>query len=114
MEELKIIKASDVEVEDIEWLWYPYIAFGKITILQGDPGCGKTMVALDIAARLSAGNNLPFSDERQDPINIIYQTAEDGWGDTIKPRLLNADADCSRIMLIEEMILPFKYGYEYS
>ncbi len=110
MEELKIIKASDVEVEDIEWLWYPYIAFGKITILQGDPGCGKTMVALDIAARLSAGNNLPFSDEHQDPINIIYQTAEDGWGDTIKPRLLNADADCSRIMLIEEKVAPLTFS----
>lgn len=110
MEELKIIKASDIEVEDIDWLWYPYIAFGKLTILQGDPGSGKTMVALDIAARLSAGNPLPFSDELLEPINIIYQTAEDGWGDTIKPRLLNADADCSRIMLIEEKAAPLTFS----
>ena len=110
MEQLEIIKASEIEVEAIDWLWYPYIPFGKVTILQGDPGCGKTMVALDIAARLSTGNPLPFAERCIEPINVIYQTAEDGWGDTIKPRLLTAGADCSRIMLIEEKENPLSFS----
>ena len=110
MEQLEIIKASEIKIEAIDWLWFPYIPFGKVTILQGDPGCGKTMVALDIAARLSSGNPLPFTDSCTEPINVIYQTAEDGWGDTIKPRLLTAGADCSRIMLIEEKESPLSFS----
>lgn len=98
----EIICLQDVAVEPVEWLWYPYIPFGKLTIVQGDPGCGKTMVALDLAAMLSFGASLPFSTEQREPMTVIYQTSEDGIGDTIKPRLLAAGADCSRIKIINE------------
>jgi len=97
-----IIRMEDVMVEPIEWLWYPYIPYGKITIMQGDPGCGKTMVALDLAAILSTGAPLPFTNEQREPVTVIYQTSEDGLTDTIKPRLLAAGADCARIRVIDE------------
>ena len=98
----EIICLQDVEVEAIEWLWYPYIPFGKLTIMQGDPGCGKTMAALTFAALLSTGSPLPFTEERREPMTVIYQTSEDGIGDTIKPRLITAGADCTKIKIINE------------
>ncbi len=102
MEKLNIINMEDVEVKEIEWLWYPYIPYGKITIIQGDPGEGKTTAILRIAAILSKGEKLPCDERENAPINIIYQTAEDGLNDTVKPRLIEADADCSRIKVIDE------------
>jgi len=100
--ELKIISMDDIEAKEVDWLWYPYIPYGKITIVQGDPGEGKTTFALHLAALLSKGENLPCADEAGQPIKIIYQTAEDGLEDTIKPRLIEADADCKMIKVIDE------------
>ncbi len=102
MTKLKLIKMDEIESKQVEWLWYPYIPFGKITIVQGDPGEGKTTLALRIAALLSNGENLPCDDTTRTPINVIYQTAEDGLDDTIKPRLEEAEADCSMITVIDE------------
>lgn len=96
---------SEIEAATVEWLWYPYIPFGKVTIIQGDPGEGKTTLALNIAAILSRGEHLPTELEytyTYDSITSIYQTAEDGLADTIKPRLTAANADCSRICTIIE------------
>ncbi len=95
---------TDIEVTPVNWLWYPYIPLGKITIMQGNSGEGKTMLALNIAAALSRGENLPGDTAPREPINIIYNTAEDGLGDTIKPRLLAAGADCSKIHTINERV----------
>lgn len=53
--ELKIIEMSEVESKEISWLWYPFIPYGKLTIIQGDPGDGKTTLVLNIAAALSKG-----------------------------------------------------------
>ena len=100
--ELRLIKMSDVEPTKVEWLWYPYIPYGKVTIIQGDPGEGKTTLILNLAALLSKGEQLPESEEKSDPINIIYQTAEDGLSDTVKPRLIAANADDERITVIDE------------
>lgn len=99
---LKLITMSDIEVEEVEWLWYPYIPFGKVTIVHGDAGEGKTTMILQLAALLSKGEKLPCDDTEREPVNIIYQTAEDGLGDTIKPRLLAGGADCERIKVIDE------------
>ena len=90
---LKLIKMSDIESKKVEWLWYPYIPFGKITIIQGDPGEGKTKLALELGARLTKGEHFD-SQQKLEPMNVIYQTAEDGLADTIKPRLESAGADC--------------------
>jgi len=95
---------EDIAVEEVEWLLYPLIPYGKVTILQGDPGEGKTTAVLRIISSLTKGEPLPFETEKEAfaPVNVIYQTAEDGLGDTIKPRLLAADADCSHVLVIDD------------
>ena len=100
--ELVLINLADVKTTEVEWLWYPYIPYGKITIIQGDPGEGKTTLVLNLAAILSRGDKLPETNKDSDSINIIYQTAEDGLSDTIKPRLIAANADDERITVIDE------------
>lgn len=99
---LKIINMSDVESKEISWLWYPFIPYGKLTIIQGDPGEGKTTLVLNIAAVLSKGQGLDEQMNPQQPLHIIYQTAEDGLADTVKPRLEKAQAECSNIFVIDE------------
>jgi len=74
---------SSVTQRKIEWLWYPYIPYGKITILQGDPGEGKSTFILNIAALLSRGKNMPDGYKISEPQQVIYQTAEDNIADTI-------------------------------
>lgn len=101
MGDLQLINMSDVEAIAVQWLWYPYIPFGKLTIMQGDPGEGKTHLILAVTARLTKGEALPQS-EPMLPANVIYQTAEDGLSDTIKPRLEMVGADCSRVLVIDE------------
>lgn len=100
--ELKMIKMSDIEAQEIEWLWYPYIAYGKLAIVQGDPGDGKTTLILNLAAKLTQGEGLDENMKVTEPMNVIYQTAEDGLADTVKPRLLQAGADCERVLVIDE------------
>ena len=100
--ELKLISMDTVETENVQWLWYPYIPLGKITIVQGDPGEGKTTFALAVIAALTRGEPLPEYEYAMDPMNVIYQTAEDGLADTIKPRLVAAGADCARVLVIDE------------
>ena len=83
----KYTRLSDVESTVTQWLWYPYIPLGKITLMTADPGTGKTFLALYLAAQVSAGR--PFFGESayREPAVAVYQTAEDGIADTIKPRL---------------------------
>ena len=92
---------SEVKSKEVEWLWYPYIPYGKITILQGDPGDGKSTFALNVAAIVTRGDSLPDGGKIADPQTVIYQCAEDGMEDTIKPRLVAADANCSRVAFID-------------
>ena len=103
--ELKLISLEDVAVEPVRWLWYPYIPLGKLTILHGDPAEGKTTLALWIAAACSRGQALPGG-ETGEPLTVLYQTAEDGLGDTIKPRLLESKADLQKIYTIDETDFP--------
>ena len=101
----KLINMNDVEIEQVEWLWEGYIPVGKLTILQGDSGKGKTMAMLNLIAAFTTGRDLldpPGSPQIREPINVIYQTAEDGLADTVKPRLVAAGADCSRVSVIDE------------
>ena len=99
--ELKLKRIAEIELQEVEWLWYPYIPFGKITIIQGDPGEGKTTLGLRLAAACSNGSGFPGMEERE-PISVIYQTAEDGLGDTVKPRLMEAEANENLIFNISE------------
>ena len=92
---------EDIEQTSVEWLWFPYLPFGKLTIIQGNPGEGKTYFAMMLTAACTNRKTFPNMEEIE-PFNVIYQTAEDGMGDTIKPRLVEAGADLSRVMVIDD------------
>ena len=100
-ETVKIIRMSDVELTPVDWLWKPYLPFGKLSVLQGNPGEGKTYFAMHLVAACTNGKLLPNM-ERLEPFNVIYQTAEDGLGDTVKPRLIEAGADLDRVLVIDD------------
>ncbi len=99
---LQVIKMSEIQSQEVSWLWYPFIPYGKLTIIQGDPGDGKITFVLNIAAKLSRGEGLDSEMKLSEPVNVIYQSAEDGLADTVKPRLELAGADCERILVIDE------------
>jgi hypothetical protein len=91
---------SAIESTDVKWLWHNRIALGKLTLLVGEPGLGKTFAAVDIAAHVSTGK--PFVDGATPPLGeVAILTAEDGAGDTIRPRLDAAQADVSRVLHID-------------
>lgn len=96
-----MICMNDVEQTEVDWLWYPYIPFGKLTIVQGNPGEGKTFFAMQLAAACTNQKFLPDM-EPFEPFNMIFQTAEDGLGDTVKPRLISSGADLKRVLVIDD------------
>ena len=102
--ELQMIKMSEIQSQEVAWLWFPFIPYGKLTIVQGDPGDGKTTLVLNIAAKLSKGEGLDSKMKLTEPLNVIYQSAEDGLADTVKPRLEAAGANCENISVIDESI----------
>ena len=109
-----LINMNDVVTEEVAWLWPGYIPAGKLTIVRGNPGEGKTMLMMHVISRLTQGRPLPGEpdDAFRDPVNCIYQTAEDGLGDTIKPRLEANGADCSRVFVIDETKDPLSFSDE--
>ena len=106
-----MLRMADVELTSVDWLWFPYIPFGKLTIIQGNPGEGKTYFAMRLAAACTNRKPLPGM-ETLEPFNIIYQTAEDGLGDTVKPRLIEADADLERVLVIDDRDTPLTLADE--
>ena len=101
MGEMRIRTFDEVVAEDVKWLWKPYIAFGKVNVIQGDPGNGKTTFALAVAALASRQRQMPTGDAPPFIGNIIYQSGEDNPQDTIKPRLIACGADCAKIAFVE-------------
>ena len=91
---------SSIEPKEVEWLWYPYIPYGKLTILQGDPGEGKSTVMLNLIATVTNGGIFPDGAVFDRPHPVIYQCTEDNAADTVKPRLLAAGAVCEKIAYI--------------
>ena len=100
-----MLRMADIELTAVDWLWFPYIPFGKLTIIQGNPGEGKTYFAMRLAAACTNRKPLPNMPTLE-PFNVIYQTAEDGLGDTVKPRLLEADADLEKVLVIDDRDAP--------
>ena len=101
---LKLIRASEIDPKSVEWLWYPFIPYGKVTLVQGDPGDGKSTFLLTIAAMLTKGDPLPFTEPETppEPMCVIYQTTEDDADDTIVPRFIRANGDREKLIFINE------------
>ena len=106
-----MIRMSEVQQTEVEWFWHPYIPFGKLTIIHGNPGEGKTFFAMQLAAACTNRKFLPQM-EPFEPFNMIFQTAEDGLGDTVKPRLLSAEADLERVLVIDDANNPLTLADE--
>lgn len=91
---------SEVEPETLQWLWAGRIPAGKLVVLDGDPGLGKSTMTLDLAARISRGLPMPMESTSRPPAGVVILSAEDGLADTIQPRLAAAGADLDRILAV--------------
>jgi AAA domain-containing protein/DNA primase RepB-like protein len=98
---LRLVCMADVQPESVSWLWHPYIALGKLTFLEGDPGLGKSWITCAIAASITTGRGLPNA-EPFEPRNVLMLSAEDGLADTLRPRLDAVGADVSRVFALDE------------
>jgi hypothetical protein len=99
MSPLHAKSCSDVRPVPVDWLWEPYLARGKLAVLEGDPASGKTFLALDLAARLSRGGPLPDGKLLARPLTTLYLSAEDDAADTLRPRAEAAGADLTRLVV---------------
>jgi hypothetical protein len=91
---------SHVRPETIRWLWKPYLPLGKLAVLDGDPGVGKSFLTIDLAARLSRGGPLPDGTPPGGPHVTLLVGAEDDAGDTTRPRAEAAGADLDRLVVV--------------
>lgn len=99
---LTVVCMADVEPETVRWLWYPYIPFGKLTVLEGQPSLGKSWLTCALASAVSRGSGLPGC-ESFEPGNVLMLSAEDGIADTIRPRLGAVGADTARVFAVKEL-----------
>ena len=105
-----IICLADVEREEVNWLMFPYVAIGKLTVIQGDPGAGKTFLSAYIASLVTRGGCHPLFPGVAFPTgNVLFQTGEDGLADTLRPRFESLGADLSKIYIIDESENPVSF-----
>ena len=103
------ILLSDVRPERVDWLWTGRIPKGKLTVLDGDPGLGKSAITADLAARISTGQCMPDGSLGEEG-GVVLCSAEDGLADTIRPRLEAAGGDPSRVLFL--VTIPDQEGLE--
>jgi hypothetical protein len=90
-----LVRASDIEPVQVSWLWQSWLPVGKLVLLEGDPGCGRSSIAIDLAARLTSGSPMPTGEEI-DPAGVVILNAEDGLDDTVRQRLKSNGASATR------------------
>jgi putative DNA primase/helicase len=93
-------RASDIAIVPVDWLWRPRVAMGKLTLIAGQPGLGKSQVSLAMAAAVTTGGEWPCNEGRAPLGNVIILAAEDGAADTVVPRLEAAGADLQRVLIV--------------
>ncbi len=99
---INVVRGTEVKMRVVEWLWRGRIPYGKITIADGDPGQGKSTVALDVAARLTSGRPMPDGSMPQRGVGtVLIISAEDTIEDTIAPRLVVAGADMAKVLFFK-------------
>lgn len=103
--EPELIELSTITPTSVSWLWPGRIAEGKLTLVAGDPGLGKSFLTIDLASRVSTGTGWPdFPGRRIDAGDVVLLSAEDSPADTIVPRLMAAGADLNRVKLLKGVI----------
>ena len=100
-------RASDIEMKAVTWLWKGYIPAGMITIFDGDPGLGKSTLLLNLSALITRGDPMPLETERRKPGVVLLVSFEDARQEIIKPRLVAAGADCTRVIVWDVGVSPF-------
>lgn len=100
MAPLTAVPLSQVRPEAVRWLWPPYLARGKLTLLDGDPGVGKSLLTIDLAARLSRGGAMPAGEPAGRPHTVLLLNAEDPAADTTRPRAEAAGGDLERLHVV--------------
>src|SRR6516162_10049400 len=95
------IPFSQLAPRPLSWLWPSVLPRGKLVLLQGDPGLGKSLLALDLCARLTTGRPWPDGSPAPEPANVLVLNAEDGTADTVRPRLLSLGADPKRAFIYD-------------
>ncbi len=101
-----LVRLDTVKAERVSWLWPGRIPYGKLTVIDGDPGKGKSALSVDLAARMTAGHSMPGETVGQKPAGVVLLTAEDGLADTVRPRLQAAGGDASRVVALDGVRLP--------
>jgi RecA-family ATPase len=96
---------SQLCARPVEWLWPLHLALGKLAILEGDPGLGKSFLALDLVARLTTGRPWPDGSPGGPPAHAVVLNAEDDNQDTVRPRLEALGADLDRVIVHEPRVL---------
>src|SRR5438105_15774109 len=97
----RVRRVGDLVSREIAWLWPGRLALGKLAIVEGDPGLGKSLLTLDLCARLSSGRPFPNDAASPGPATALVLNGEDGAEDTIRPRLLALEADVNRAFVLE-------------
>jgi hypothetical protein len=104
----RVVWAADVTPERVRWLWPGRLPFGKLSIIDGDPGESKSTLTLALAAYATTGTPMPLCglSGRQEPLTVVLLSAEDGMADTIVPRLLAHGADVTKVANLASIALP--------
>ena len=99
---LGLVNLGDVVAHPVRWLWPRRLPLGKLTILDGDPGLGKSALTLDLGARVSSGQPMPdgAAADLAGPAGVVLLAAEDALADTVRPRLEAAGADLARVVAL--------------
>ncbi|MBF6604226.1 MAG: AAA family ATPase [Chloroflexi bacterium] len=105
-EPLAGVDLATIHPRRVDWLWRGYVPLRKLTILDGDPGLGKSTLLIDLACRGSIGGNAPTGEPLGDAFTTIYVSIEDDPEDTIVPRVLRAGGDPARFRLVRDLTLP--------
>lgn len=98
----KLIKAADIEDIKVNWMWNPYIAYGKVTLLHGEQGIGKTLLSMKLLAACTNRKKLSDDSDRIEPAHALYLTDEENLEGIIRPKLVEADADLNKVFVVNE------------
>ena len=100
-----LVRLDTVKAEKVKAMWPGRIFYGKVNVIDGDPGMGKSALTVDLAARITRGHSMPGETAGQEPAGVVILTAEDGLADTVRPRLEAAGGDASRVVALDAIRL---------